>query len=128
MHKRSLLFLVTLHCNTPAAVDATPFTEANTINGNQIGIWTPALAIPEATDVQITDHYLRLFPYHPNGYSLGSEILFLQHYIVTIVQPDFDYYDYPDDRQVRALLLPSFIDHRTILPPTLIWLPLCGRS
>jgi hypothetical protein len=78
------------------------------IGGQQVGIWTPALALPEATSVQITDHYLKLYPYPQSNDYAGSTVLMLQHYIVTLGQPNLNYIDYPDDIQTISFRFFSF--------------------
>jgi hypothetical protein len=107
-----LLFLLDVYFQ---GLDVTQMASMASIGGEQVGIWQPYLALPEATSFEITDHYLRLFAFPGESHFVGSKVLFFQHYIVTLGQPNLNYAKYPDDAQTISFRLFSFAQSGRVL-------------
>ena len=89
-------------------IELTPLIGADLITGDSFNLWKPAISYPEAISNDETDFYLRLSnPWNP---SLGSLVSYLSHRVITLVQTDFNYKTYPDDKQVITFRFFPFID------------------
>lgn len=68
-----------------------PLMESQTIQGNQVGLWTPSVIFPDATDIDVTNQFLKLFEY--------GHLEWEQHIVMTLVESSFNYEGYPHETQ-----------------------------
>jgi hypothetical protein len=87
-------------------LEITEFVMMNSIQGDQIGIWTPSLSFPDATNLDIEHFFMKLFPGQHNEQK--STVQLFSHYVVTFIQPSFNYRNYPNDVQTVVFRFFSF--------------------
>lgn len=91
-----------LNRNDSSGIDISPLllNSYQSIQGYQYGIWVPNNIFYDAVDKQITDTVIKLYP--------KGLVYISQHIVITLLQSNFKYHSYPDDRQAISMRFASF--------------------
>lgn len=86
---------------TTKGIDITQFVESSDVNqSTQPGLWKPDLFFPDASNVEIGESFLKLFP--------RGGFVWSRHVTINLVMSSFDYKNYPSDSQVIILRFLSY--------------------
>jgi len=84
----------------PGIIEVTPAMGESNIFGATTGLWLPDIIFPDAQELYSSDQFVRI-------YSNGG-VMWIQHIIITVLQSNFDYSQYPTDSQHIFLNIYSF--------------------